>query len=60
MERSRENYRIEKYQDSAGEWRWRMVDKRNGKIVGASTEGYAREGACEGNLVTVTGWEADD
>lgn len=31
--------RLEVYQDAAGAWRWRVVAS-NGKIVGASSEGY--------------------
>jgi len=28
---------------SKGQWRWRMTDARNGKIIGASSEGYKRK-----------------
>ena len=36
------------YQDSKGEWRWeRKAD--NGRIVGASTEGYKNRADCVAN-----------
>jgi uncharacterized protein YegP (UPF0339 family) len=31
-------------------WRWRMKDARNGKIIGASSEGYRRKVDCLNNL----------
>ena len=36
------------YVDKAGEWRWRRPAP-NGKIVGASTEGYANRSDCVRN-----------
>jgi uncharacterized protein YegP (UPF0339 family) len=36
-----------------GEWRWTMR-ARNGRIVGASTEGYKRRAAAIANMHTVT------
>ena len=36
------------YKDSAGEWRWRRTAP-NGRIVGASTEGYHNKSDCEDN-----------
>lgn len=36
------------YQDAKDEWRWRRVAP-NGKIVGASTEGYKTRAACVAN-----------
>lgn len=41
------------YQDRAGEWRWRLVAD-NGKIVGASTEGYKHREDCVANFRMVT------
>lgn len=38
------------------DWRWRM-SHRNGKIVGASSEGFTRVGRCLKNLHLVTGIE---
>ena len=38
-------------------WRWTMTDTRNGRIIGASSEGYAKRKACLANLVRVTGCE---
>ena len=36
-------------------WRWQMRDARNGRVIGASTEGYMRQSACVRNLFRVTG-----
>ncbi len=36
------------YKDAAGEWRWRRTAP-NGKIVGASTEGYINKKDCQNN-----------
>jgi Uncharacterized conserved protein len=36
------------YQDSAGEWRWRRTAP-NGRIVGASSEGYKNRADCVAN-----------
>ena len=38
-------------------WRWQMTDARNGRIIGASTEGYAARSAALKNLARVTGCE---
>jgi len=35
---------------SKGQWRWRMTDGRNGKIIGASTEGYRAKAHAVANL----------
>jgi uncharacterized protein YegP (UPF0339 family) len=43
------------YQDKAGEWRWRRTAS-NGKIVGASTEGYKNKSDCEKNARR-NGWK---
>lgn len=40
-----------------GAWRWQMTDARNGRIIGASSEGYVRRAACLANLARVTGCE---
>lgn len=37
--------KCEIYKDSKGEWRWRKIAP-NGKIVGASAEGYANKSDC--------------
>lgn len=37
------------------EWRWRMRDGRNGKIIGASSEGYLKRAAAVRNVARVTG-----
>lgn len=36
------------YKDNAGEWRWRRVAS-NGKIVGASSQGYVNRTDCVEN-----------
>ncbi|TBR37617.1 DUF1508 domain-containing protein [Marinomonas agarivorans] len=36
------------YMDKAGLWRWRRTAP-NGRIVGASTQGYANKSDCEEN-----------
>jgi uncharacterized protein YegP (UPF0339 family) len=40
--------KLEYYKDSKGEWRWRRV-AANGKVVGASTEGYKNKSDCIAN-----------
>lgn len=42
------NDRWEFYSDNAGEWRWRHF-AGNGKIIGASTEGFSSKQACINN-----------
>ncbi len=42
------NDKLEIYQDKKGEWRWRRTAS-NGKIVGASSEGYSDKKSCEEN-----------
>lgn len=54
-----EKDKIEIYQDKKGEWRWRRKAS-NGKIVGASSEGYSDKKACEENANRPAGkdkWE---
>lgn len=36
------------YQDNRGEWRW-TCEAPNGRIVGASTEGYSSRASCLAN-----------
>ena len=36
------------YKDKKGQWRWRRIAP-NGKIVGASSEGYSSKSNCESN-----------
>lgn len=40
--------KVEIYKDAAKEYRWRRIAP-NGKIVGASSEGYNNKGDCEAN-----------
>ncbi len=42
------NDRWEIYQDTQGMWRWRRIAP-NGKVVGASTEGYRNRQDCVEN-----------
>ena len=41
--------KIEIYQDNVNEWRWR-VTATNGRIIGASSEGYKNKEGAEDNL----------
>lgn len=43
-----DNDKWEFYKDSANEWRWRRTAP-NGRIVGASSQGYANKGDCIDN-----------
>lgn len=43
-----QNDKWEFYQDSKKEWRWRRKAS-NGKIVGASTQGYVNKSDCISN-----------
>jgi uncharacterized protein YegP (UPF0339 family) len=38
------------YKDAQGEWRWRRTAS-NGKIVGASTQGYKNKVDCVNNAI---------
>lgn len=42
------NDKWEIYQDRGGDWRWRRTAS-NGRIVGASTEGYSSRANCLSN-----------
>lgn len=44
-----ENDKFEVYQDKRGEYRWRRKAS-NGRIVGASSEGYNKKSDCEANM----------
>lgn len=44
----RDGDRWEIYKDSADEWRWKRTAS-NGRIVGASSEGYHNRSDCEAN-----------
>jgi uncharacterized protein YegP (UPF0339 family) len=57
--RSRSDVSITVYRGADG-FRWRMKHLSNGKVVGASTEGYVAEADCRHNLHQVTGWEEDE
>jgi hypothetical protein len=59
--RERANYKLERWKGGKdGDWYWRQTDKRNGKIVGGSTEGYWKAEDCLANLYVVTGWATFD
>jgi uncharacterized protein len=55
-----ENDKFELYQDKKGEWRWRRTAS-NGRLVGASSEGYSSKSDAEANmkrgLVASDKWE---
>ena len=59
-DRKRENYTLKRYKDKEGKFRWNQKDKRNGAIVGASSEAYSRAIGCWDNLFVVTGWDTFD
>lgn len=40
-----------------GVWRWTMRDARNGRIIGASTEGYCTRKTCLANISRIIGHE---
>jgi len=44
-----ENDKLEVYKDKRGEFRWRRTAS-NGKVVGASTEGYKSKADAEANM----------
>jgi hypothetical protein len=60
VKRERENYTIVRYRGEDGDWWWRMIDKRNHEIVGASHEGFTDVRDCERNLFINTGWNDVD
>lgn len=41
---------VQYYRDGAGDWRWTLVDSANGRIVGASTEGFRKRSAAQHNF----------
>lgn len=43
------------YKDGTGQWRWRFIDKSNGKILADSAEGYRKLIDCERAHAKVTG-----
>jgi len=45
--------KVEYYQDSQGEWRWRATSAANGQNVGSASEGFSSEAAAR------TNWERD-
>jgi uncharacterized protein YegP (UPF0339 family) len=55
-----ENDKLEVYKDKRGDFRWRRIAP-NGKVVGASTEGYRAKADCEANMtrgpVATDSWE---
>lgn len=42
-------------EDDTGDWRWTAFDKRNGRRVGASSEGYRRRKSVEHNATMLLG-----
>lgn len=42
------NDRFDFYKDAAGEWRWRKISP-NGKIIGASSQGFSSKQAAVHN-----------
>ena len=42
------NYNLEFYPDTSGKWRWKAIAS-NGKIVGASSQGFASRQSAQRN-----------
>lgn len=59
-DRKRVNYKLERFKGVDEDFYWRQTDRRNGEIVGGSTEGYSRAIDCLHNLFVVTGWHTFD
>jgi|PlaIllAssembly_1097288.scaffolds.fasta_scaffold641945_2 uncharacterized protein YegP (UPF0339 family) len=47
------------YKGVSGEWRWTISSEKNGKIVGASTEGYKKRADVFKNVNLVCGWSKE-
>jgi uncharacterized protein YegP (UPF0339 family) len=45
--------KIEIYRDRKREWRWR-IKARNGRIIGASSEGFERRARAKRNLALIS------
>lgn len=44
------------YKNWRGQWRWQLKSAHNGKIIGASSEGFKNRGDCIDNAsLTLTG-----
>jgi hypothetical protein len=52
-------YEVSVYR-SNGEWRWKMISSKNGKIVGASTESFKTKAGVSKNLAIVTGFSMEN
>ncbi|MFT6556288.1 MULTISPECIES: YegP family protein [Sneathiella] len=50
MKTNGDNDKWEIYKDKGDEWRWRRTAP-NGRIVGASTEGYIKKQDCVDNAI---------
>jgi uncharacterized protein YegP (UPF0339 family) len=37
----------QKYKDTNGKWRWRLIHLSNGKTIADSGEGYSNESDCD-------------
>ena len=51
-------YKIDIYRVD-GQWRWKMISTRNGKIVGASSEAFKNKAGVNKNLEIVTGYNIE-
>ncbi|NBR22252.1 MAG: DUF1508 domain-containing protein [Micrococcales bacterium] len=40
-------FRLEFYEDTRGEYRWRLVSEANGRVVADSAEGYKNKKDCK-------------
>jgi len=52
-------FTLKVYKGVSGEWRWTLTSDKNGKIVGASTEGYKKRIDVFKNVNLVCGWDKD-
>ena len=48
-EGKKEGYEIDRYEDSKGNWRWR-IKANNGNIIASSTEGYSSKQNLNDNI----------
>jgi len=52
-------FTLKVYKGVSGEWRWTITSDKNGKIVGASTEGYKKRSDVFKNIQLVCGWSKE-
>lgn len=56
----RRELEIREYRSSRDrQWYWRITNRKNGEIEGASSQGYSHRDDCRKNLWRVSGFEPD-